>query len=155
MTLMALPSAIWLTLAALSTAPAATPQRAQPAVPSMSHLPEGCDELSVRDVVEFNNNSTRIRWRSRGLLESLAGMLSGTDAPVLLLSIEGYQDDSEVDEGLAYERALAVEDALLELGASPARLVPLGHDAPLWPARDLGWSARRVEFDVLLYGACR
>jgi len=120
----------------------------------MAHLPEGCNELLVREVIEFGNNSTRIKWRSRGLLESLAGMLQGDDAPVLLLSIEGYQSDAERGEDLAYTRAVAVQDALLELGAHPARLVPLGHDEPLWPAQDAGWSERRVEFDVLLYGQC-
>lgn len=147
-------SALWLA-SVLLTADAAT-ARADPAAPAegLSHLPDGCDELIIREVVEFSNNSTRIRWRSKGLLSTLAAMLSGDDAPVLLLSIEGYQAGDERGEDLAYERALAVQEALLELGAHPARLVPLGHDKPLWPARDAAWSPRRVEFDVLLYGQC-
>ena len=147
-------SAIWLA-SALFTVDAAT-GRDSPVAPveGLSHLPEGCDELVIREVVEFNNNSTRIKWRSRGLLSTLVVMFAGDDAPVLLLSIEGYQSGDERGEDLAYERALAVQEELLALGAHPARLVPLGHDQPLWPARDAAWSPRRVEFDVLLYGQC-
>lgn len=120
----------------------------------MVHRPTGCDEVVIREVIEFGNNSTRVRRRSRSLLTTLASLLSSTDSPVLLLSIEGYQAPDESEENLAYARALAVHTELLALGVHPSRLAPLGHDSPLWPAREATWSERRVEFDVLLYGAC-
>lgn len=120
----------------------------------MVHLPDGCAELVVREVVEFGNNSTRIRRRSRPLLTSLAAMLSLEEPAVLLLGVEGYQAENEAEEGLAHARALAVQAELLALGAHPSRVVALGHEQPLWARRDAQWSPRRVEFDVLLYGRC-
>lgn len=113
----------------------------------------GCDEIVIGDVVEFSPNSSRIRRRNRALLQSLAALLEADTSEILLLSIEGYRSPEEGEE-LALERALQVKDALLELGAPSARLVPLGYDHALWPKRDAEWSERRVEFDVLLGKQC-
>ena len=117
-------------------------------------LSAGCSELTIGEVIEFQQNSTRIRRRDRALLASLAPLLHEGASPILLLSIEGYQDPEERTEDLALQRALAVQDELLSLGAHPSRLVPLGHDTELWPRADGDWSDRRVEFDILLPGTC-
>ncbi|MEL6345620.1 MAG: OmpA family protein [Myxococcota bacterium] len=137
-----------------STADAARPDSPPDQAAPVAMTRKGCGELDFGEAIEFAPNSTRIRRRSKAMLRTIAALLEEETSPVLLLSIEGYQAPDERRENLALERALVVKDALLELGAHPARLVPLGYDHELWPRRDATWSERRVEFDVLLGAHC-
>lgn len=115
----------------------------------------GCPELLIDEGVTFRPGSARVRRSEKQQLVSLAEQLNVAPAPILLLSVEGYQSAGERREGLALARAMAVQEALLELGVHPARLVPLGHDLPLyWPGSMESLGEHRVEFHVLLDNTC-
>ena len=136
-------------LTLLSTGLAAPPELA----PGFSLA--DCPELLITEGVTFRPGSARVRRSEKQVLESLADRLNVAPAPILLLSVEGYQSAGERREGLALARAMAGHDALLELGVHPARLVPLGHDLPLyWPGSMEGLGEHRVEFHVLLDNTC-
>ncbi|MDG1481352.1 MAG: OmpA family protein [Myxococcota bacterium] len=114
-----------------------------------------CAEIVITEGVTFRPGSARVRRSERRVLEELAGVLNTEPAPILLLSVEGYQAVEERREGLALARALAVNDALLDLGVHASRLVPLGHDLPLYWSGDLeALGEHRVEFHVLLDNTC-
>ena len=114
-----------------------------------------CPEVLITEGVAFRPGSARVRRSEKKVLESLASQLNVAPAPILLLSVEGYQSAGERREGLALARAMAVHDALLELDVHPSRLVPLGHDLPLyWPGSMEALGEHRVEFHVLLDNTC-
>ncbi len=114
-----------------------------------------CAEIAIIEGVTFRPGSARVRRSERRVLEELAGILTTKPAPILLLSVEGYQAEEERREGLALARALAVNDALQDLGVHESRLVPLGHDLPLyWPGDLEKLGEHRVEFHVLLDNIC-
>ncbi|MFT5685224.1 MAG: outer membrane protein OmpA-like peptidoglycan-associated protein, partial [Myxococcota bacterium] len=108
-----------------------------------------CSEILITQGITFRPGSARVRRSEKDVLEELAALLTTTPVPILLLSVEGYQAEEERREGLALARALAVNDALLDLGVNSSRLVPLGHDMPLyWPGDLEALGEHRVEFHV-------
>lgn len=114
-----------------------------------------CEDMLITEGVTFRPGSSKVRRSEKRFLESLAGQLNETPTPILLLSVEGYQAPEERKDGLALARAMAVHDELLKLGVHPSRLVPLGHDLPLyWPGSLESLGEHRVEFHVLLDNTC-
>ena len=114
-----------------------------------------CQELIITEGVTFRPGSAKVRRSEKRILESLAGQLNTAPAPILLLSVEGYQSSNERRDGLALARAMAVRDELLDLGVHPSRLVPLGYDQPLyWPGSMEQLGEHRVEFHILLDNIC-
>lgn len=128
---------------------------AAPPEPTSGLYPSDCPELLIDAGITFRPGSARVRRSEKAQLTTLAEQLNAAPAPILLLSVEGYQSAAERREGLALARAKAVQDALLELGVHPARLVPLGHDLPLyWRGSKEALGEHRVEFHVLLENTC-
>lgn len=122
-------------------------------VPLLSQVK--CAEVIITEGVTFRPGSARVRRSERRVLEGVAEILTTEPVPILLLSVEGYQAAEERREGLALSRALAVNDALQDLGVHESRLVPLGHDLPLYWSGDLETlGEHRVEFHVLLDNTC-
>ena len=136
----------------LSLSAAAAPLGTAP--PDALYHGQQCPERIIDEGVRFRPGSARLRRSERAQLKSIATNF-GDGSPILLLSVEGYQAIEEREEGLAFARAITVQDALIALGVPPARLVSLGHAAPpLWPGSLTQLGEKRVEFHVLLDADC-
>ena len=133
---------------------AALSLRAGPALEPLLTRVE-CEELVITNGVTFRPGSAKVRRSEKKVLQAIAENLNTIPTPILLLSVEGYQAPEERREGLALARAIAVQDELLNLDVHPSRLVPLGHDLPLyWPGSMEKLGEHRVEFHVLLDNIC-
>ena len=115
----------------------------------------GCDgDPVVLPLIRFSASSASLDRKEDDALRKVAACTKRF--PSLPLSIEGHTDRSErlADlQALSDERARAVRDRLVVLGADPVRLKPVGFAARKLLSRERssrgGDMNRRVEFRVL------
>ena len=112
-------------------------------------------ELKLASQIRFAPNTSNILADSQSLLQEIAAILA-QHSEIRHIEIQGHTDDTgsaERNKRLSRERAEAVRDGLVGLGADASRLTAVGYgsDKPLGPNTSEASRARnrRVQFMIM------
>ena len=112
--------------APVAVAQAAPVEQVEPESESEPESEPARPRETIGDPLTFDRNSKRLRSSTRGALQKLAELLSGTDGVVW---VEGHADEPgshELNQHLSQERAEMVASFLIAQGLDSKRVQPVG-----------------------------